>query len=181
MKAADQLAAELQRENILEKEFLIHTEDKNLQQEFIKQLRLHFANNGLSVEKLKEFITSNEFLEIILADKNDANKSSLREHLLLTEQILNLQMKLFDTEKIPKRFDSWIKTEKLRKFLQENLKTIPRLRRKIFCKQEIKIDQSLRNAVEFALENNWNEKRIALHLCITVEEVKKIVSSINNE
>jgi len=142
----------------------------SIQKRLFKQLQHHFGRHGTDLGSLRSFVARSKALEAVCADTNDITCTTLRQHLLLTEQILNLLLQL----PIPKRIDSWIRNKKLHEFLKNNLKPIrglptpsPRLK--------IKVDQRLLNALEFATQSKWKEDKIALELGITLEETKRLM------
>lgn len=143
-----------------------------MERELIKQLRTHFTQHRLDVKKLREFIETNRILETSVADNSDINKTTLRQHLLLTEQTLNLLLQLPQ----PKHLDKWIETKTVQEFLRKNLEPIPRLSITCTPVHDIKVNQQVRNAVEFAIGNGWDEKRIALEFGATIREVKELIA-----
>lgn len=166
-------SAKIGRINPICTHFECPTSDKRLQTKLTHQLKTHFFRHELNVEKLREFIKNNNILESIPADNSDINQSSLRQHLLLTEQIFGLLLQLPQ----PKNLNNWIETKKVQKFIRENLKPI----KEISCAPvhvKIKLNQSLRNVLEFALENKWNEKRIALEMGLSTKQIKHLISQL---
>ncbi len=174
VNGADRLASKFERCTLVEDGFRCPTWDKTLEEKLLKQIRTHFAQNKLDIDALRKFIEQNQILETFVADTFDVNKTTLRQHLLLTEQILGLLLQLPQ----PKHLDKWIETVHVQKFLCENIKPIPKLNVAFTSMREIKVDQNVRNIIEFALNQKWDEKKIALEFGVTVKEIRDIVAKM---
>lgn len=172
MNAADRLASNIQRNNIQSVDFEFIRLDDGLKRKLVWQLREHFALHGLDVGKLRKLIERSRLLESIPADKSDANRSTLRAHLLMTEDVLRLLLEIPQ----PKSLAQWVKTRKVRRFVAERLKPIKPLDVIRITPNKTVPDQRMRNALEFALENGWNEARIAMELCLTLEDVRRMLA-----
>ena len=172
MNAADRLASDLQRNNVQSTDFEFIQLDEKLKQKLIKQLKKHFSLHA-DVKRLRKFVERNRILESIPADKSDANKSTLRSHLLMTEDVLRLLLEIPQ----PKNLAQWVKTKKVKRFVLERLKPIQKLTvvRTTSC---MTLDQRMRNSLEFAVNNGWNEARIAMELGMTLKDVRRMLSSI---
>lgn len=89
------------------------------------QFREHFIINDFDLNNLRKFIYNNQWLDMIRADVNDHNESSLREHLLMTEQMLDLLID-YIKQNPTKNFYDLQKSEKLQQYTEEKIKEIPK-------------------------------------------------------
>ncbi len=123
LKLADREASERQRVVSFPRQ------DSNIIQEIVKkivekQFMKHFEKHGANTEKLRKFVQENQWLDSILADTSDMQNSSLREHLLLTEQILSILLELREEHPFNKNLISWFNTKKIQQQLETRIKSI---------------------------------------------------------
>ncbi|TAL47458.1 hypothetical protein EPN87_02860 [archaeon] len=173
MNAADRLACELQRNDSQSVDFSFVQLDDNVKKKLVEQLRKHFLLHGMDVKELRKFVERNKLLESVVADKADVNGSSLREHLLMTHDVMGLLLEIPQ----PKNLAQWVKTKKVEEFVSKRLEPMKKLNVKRITSDKIENTQRMRNAVEFALENGWNENRIAMEMCLTLEDVRRLINS----
>jgi len=189
LKIADRKACELQRmgEDVNGLAYYTNADengDKNLikgvpeillpkiQSVLRKQLWEHFILNDANVKDLKNFVRKNKLLDVIKADVNDLNESSLREHLLLTEKILDLTIKFLGNNPV-KNFRTLQTSEKFDFYLRRNLKDALNTNGK-------KIDAGFLNDLidgECGNENNLrvNTNSLSVQFRISTEEIKNLV------
>jgi hypothetical protein len=177
VKGADRLAAQIQRNDSDEPTSPILTADRYLQRMLMADLRDHFAKNALNVNSLRFFIEGNQVLEIISADDRDTDRSSLRQHLLLTEQILNLLLALSTESPLPKHLDGWVKTKRVLTYVTNHIKPIPPLRVTIKPQPKPLLDRTVRSYLENACRNGYTDEKIAFELGLTREEVRALKTS----
>ena len=123
VKLADRKASELQRVISfpkLDSNIFQETIRKIVEKEFIE----HFKRHGLDTKKLRRFIERNQWLDLIPADTSDAENSSLREHLLLTEHILSTLLELREEHPFNKNLISWFNTKKIQEQLEIRIKPV---------------------------------------------------------
>jgi len=123
LKLADRKASELQRVASFPRQ------DSNIIQEIVKkivekQFMKHFEKHGANTEKLRKFVQENQWLDLIPADTSDVQNSSLREHLLLTEQILSILLELREEHPFNKNLISWFNTKRIQEQLEARIKPI---------------------------------------------------------
>ena len=115
-----------------------------------------------------------------MADEKDANRTSLRRHLLFTEQILGLLFDLLNKELMPKHLDGWLKTKKVQTCIIEHVKPIPDLAVTIRPRQKLTVSNTLRHFLEYAHRNNYTDDKIAQELGVTVQEVRILRDEAGN-
>ena len=152
----------------------------------MKQLKNHFWCFYLDVEKLRRFIENNQILEQVPSDVRDASNTSLREHLLLTDQVFCLLVKATELFSCPNHLYSWAKSKKVEDYLNKNLKRIPDLRgrKRNFFELKQRIDNTFipnnpkfNEAIVKLKSYGWEVDKIALHFGLLESEVRKILSS----
>ena len=173
VKAADRLAAERQRLPV-EHTFEINPLDSLTKRKFVSQLKQHFALNGLSVEKLKEFIDKSTILDFVLSDNFDANSTTLRQHLLLTEAIFEVLIKL----PMPKHLDKWIKTKAVKKAVS-TIK-LPNKSSVKHVNAKLELSQNVRKVLVWCVKQKWQVDKIALKLGVTVDEAISLISKTDD-
>lgn len=178
VKGADRLAAQIQRNDSDEASSPVLTADRYLQRMLMTDLRDHFAKNSLNVNSLRSFIARNQVLEIITADDRDVNRNSLRQHLLLTEQILNLLLTLSTEYRLPKRLDGWIQTKRVLTYVTSHIKPTSPLRVNIRPQPRPQLNKTMRSYLQNAGRNGYTDEKIAFELDLTNEEVRALRASI---
>jgi len=157
-----------------------------LKRTFEKQLKRHFRYNYLDIEKLRRFIKNNQILEQIPSDVRDASKTSLREHLLLADQIFSLLVEAIELFPCSEFLWEWVRTDGVDGYLRKNIRRIPSItgRRKKFWRVKRGMDTSCLpgnpkfNGVVIKLNSyGWRIDKIALHFGLLESEVRNILSS----
>ena len=172
VKAADRLAAERQRLSV-EHTFEINPLNAANKRKFVLQLKQHFALSGLSVQKLKQFINDSKILDLVLSDNFDANHTTLRQHLLLTEAILSVLIKL----PMPKHLDKWIETKTVQKIIS-TIK-LPERTNITQTNPKLEMSQNVRKVLVWCVKQKWQVDKIALKLGIPIDEVIELVSELS--
>ncbi len=186
VKYADQFSSGLQRVN--SEDFLIPQGRyyDYLKRIFMKQLKTHFWYNYLNVDKLRRFIENNQILEQIPSDVRDVSKTSLREHLLLTDQVFCLLVKAVEVLPCSDCLYEWVRTKDVNDYLFKSIRRVPRLRgkRKDFWRLKRQLDIScipgnpkFNEAVTKLNSYGWEVDKIALHFGLLESEVRDILSS----
>ena len=186
VKYADQFSSEFQRVNT--EDFVIPQGRyyDYLKRVFMKQLKTHFWYNYLDVDKLRRFIENNQILEQIPSDVRDASKTSLREHLLLTDQVFCLLVKAVEMFPCDDYLYEWVRTRDVNDYLFKNIRRAPGLRgkRKDFWRLRRQLDTSCTpgnpkfNEVVTKLNSyGWEVDKIALHFGLLESEVRNILTS----
>ena len=186
VKYADQFSSGFQRVN--SEDFIVPQGryHEYLQRTFMKQLRIHFRYSYLDVDKLRRFIENNQILEQIPSDVRDVSKTSLREHLLLTDQVFCLLVKATELFPCPACLYEWVRFKEVNDYLTKNIRRVPRLRgkKKDFWRLKRQLDIScvpgnpkFNEAVVKLNSYGWEVDKIALHFGLLESEVREILSS----
>lgn len=186
VKYADQFSSTIQRVNT---DYFVVPYGRYyeyLQRTFLKQLKNHFWCFYLDVEKLRKFIENNQILEQVPSDVRDVSKTSLREHLLLTDQVFCLLVKATELFPCPSCLYEWVRSKYVNDYLFKNIKRVPMLRgkRRDFWKIERQLDVScvpdnpkFNEAIVKLNSYGWEVDKIALHFGLLESEVRRILSS----
>ncbi len=185
VKYSDQYASKIQRVNT--KDFIV-PEGKYydyLEKNFLRQLSYHVGDKGLKINSFRRFIEENQILEQIPSDVRDAKKTSLRKHLLLTDQVFCLLLKCVEKYPCPISLYSWVRSERVDEFLRNNTWEIPNLKideKFVRLRRELDIDCASKKpkftkAVVKLNSYGWRMDKIALHFGIMESEVRDILNS----
>lgn len=178
LKIADRKASSIQRDNGIDSNIDYNIDNKFLKSEvpesllptvqriLYNQFREHFIINDFDLSSLRKFISGNQWLEIVRSDVNDCNETSLREHLLMTEQILNILIKYIE-ENPTKNISDLQKSKSLDRYVKERIKEI--------SKPDNKID--LKTLSKLVCNHQSKNDEIAVQFKITTEQIKHILEN----
>ncbi|MBD3155100.1 MAG: hypothetical protein GF368_00405 [Candidatus Aenigmarchaeota archaeon] len=185
VKYADQFSSEIQRVNA--EDFVIPQGKyhRYLVGRFDRELRSHFWTNKADLNKMRNFIAKNQILEEIPSDVRDSTRTSLREHSLLTEQILCLLIDAVELFPCPECLYEWVGLKQVNDYLVKNVKNIPKLRT---SKELLKVKRELsgswipqrpkfQQAIVKLNSYGWGVDKIAHHFGLLEKEVKCILDS----
>lgn len=186
VKYADQCASRIQRVN--SEDFVVPQGRyyEYLQKTFKKQLKTHFRYNCLDADRLRKFIKNNQILDQIPSDVRDANKTTLREHSLLTDQIFCLLAKAVELFPYTEHLCEWVRTDEVNDYLSKNIRRIPgiRGRKRKFWRVKRRMDTScapgnpkFNKAVVKLNSYGWEVDKIAFHFGLLESEVRGILNS----
>jgi CRISPR/Cas system-associated exonuclease Cas4 (RecB family) len=127
------------------------------------KLREHLIINNLDVSELRKFIKNNHWLDAIKADVKDINDSSLREHLLLTEKILDLIIEFLGDHPTT-NYAKLLENKELEEFIQKNLETI---KKPVGRPRDLRLLERLIDCVD--------KNELSVQFKISTEEIKQII------